>query len=51
MNKTFVFHLIKYLNKTKRIEISAHDSIRARELVAENFPDWQVSMFWVKWPF
>ncbi len=51
MNKTFIFHLVKFPFHKKRIEIAAGDSVRAFEILKEHFSDWQISMFWVKWPF
>jgi len=46
--KNYVFHLKQSLSpyKTKRIELVAENSREAHKKVFENFPNWEVSMFW-----
>jgi hypothetical protein len=42
----FKFFLIKFLNKSKTVEIKAIDLLSARHKIEKDFPDWMVSMFW-----
>jgi len=51
MNKRFTFYLVKWENKKKTLIVSAADSVQARRMVADEYPDWAVSMFWPCWPF
>lgn len=45
----FEFFLV-FCGKNKRITILAKDSLEARRKVENDYPDWQVSMFWLVWP-
>lgn len=50
MNREYKFVLTR--NGEKKIQtVSAVDSLVARDMIKESFPDWQVNMFWVVWPF
>ena len=40
-----IFHLVKWPNKVKRVEIEANDLVEAYDKVRDDYPDWSVSMF------
>ena len=46
----FRFYLVKWENKSKTVMVTAGDSIQARRMVADEYPEWSVSMFWPVWP-
>lgn len=48
--KNVVGAAIKYKLLNKTLVIPAMDSVEARQVVTNKFPDWQVSMFWLEWP-
>jgi hypothetical protein len=50
MNRNYKFFLNKD-NKFKNILVFTYSMERARELIKEAYPDWEVSMFWVVWPY
>ena len=50
MNKQYRFCLVKYGEKDKVVIAAAYSVERAFEMVKADYPDWQVSQFWLVWP-
>jgi hypothetical protein len=40
-----IFHLTKWPDKTKRVQVDSNDTSTARLYILENYPDWSISMF------
>lgn len=49
--KRYKFFLNNGFGKNKTIIVSSYSSVRAQEMIYEEFPNWKISMFWVCWPF
>lgn len=47
--KSFKFFLVSY-RRTKTVCFRAENSVKAREIIARDYPEWGVSMFWNEWP-
>jgi hypothetical protein len=48
--KTYTAYLVRWKNRNKEIHFSAINSTAALKHIADNYPDWQISMFWMDWP-
>lgn len=48
--KIYVVHLIKYKNKSKRIQFPAESMKDALQYVYSNYSSYQISMIWPEYP-
>lgn len=51
---TYTFHLVedavmRRIPRTKKISVTAQSSQEASQKVKDQYPRWQVSMFWADW--
>lgn len=51
--KKYTFYLQRYQNRrfySKRLVIESNDAVAVRQQVEKDYPEWQISMFWMNWP-
>ena len=48
--KRFKFYLVNVFGRKKNLVATYPDSLTAIRAIREQYPDWEISMFWPMWP-